>query len=213
MDKKSIYLYYFDLDEPISNETLSETLPTEEYNDSISLIRKKSIYYKRLFLSKHTKIHPKNLKFIKNEYGKPFLCPSHQNPLEFNISHSGSLGVIAISPVPIGIDIEKISLKRSTERLSKIAEKIFSKALYTHWNKEKKTEEFYTLWCKHEATQKYHGKSIFGQKLCLKNQTEAQKSQVIPYKNENYQECILYKKDKKSHITFKRSHVNIKETV
>ncbi|MCL0100696.1 hypothetical protein M1N80_02650 [Peptococcaceae bacterium] len=55
---------------------------------------------------KNTKIGIKNMSFVENNYGKPFL--KNTNDLYFNVSHSGEWVVCAIHHHPIGIDIEQV---------------------------------------------------------------------------------------------------------
>ena len=57
---------------------------------------------------------------LKTENGKPYI---EGNPVHFSISHSGNMGIIAISDKPVGIDIEVYSdcmrysvLERFSER-------------------------------------------------------------------------------------------------
>lgn len=51
-----------------------------------------------------------------NEYGKPKLA---DGSMHFNLSHSGSYVVLAISPHPVGVDIEQV--KRGNMKIAKRA--------------------------------------------------------------------------------------------
>ena len=81
-----------------------------------------------------------------NEYGKPYI---KNNPIYFNISHSGDYIVIIISDKECGIDIEKIRGLNN-----KIIDKICI-------DKEKKSiidDKTYTkIWTMKEAYSKYKG--------------------------------------------------------
>lgn len=58
--------------------------------------------------------------FPKNEYGKPYI-PG--NGIHFSLSHSGKFAVCAISPVPVGCDVQEIRKGKV-----RIAERYFSPA-------------------------------------------------------------------------------------
>lgn len=51
------------------------------------------------------------LRFETNEHGKPHLA-SPDGELEFNLSHSGSLGLVAVARREVGVDVERIRTKR-----------------------------------------------------------------------------------------------------
>lgn len=73
--------------------------------------------------------------------GKPELDFCH-----FNISHSGKYAVCAVSDVPVGIDIEKMTDFKRRERYM-----LFSKEESDYVNEAESTERFYTLWTMKEA--------------------------------------------------------------
>ena len=81
-----------------------------------------------------------------NEYGKPYI---KNNPIYFNISHSGDYIVIIISDRECGIDIEKIR---------DINNNIIDKVCL---DKEKEliidSKSFTLMWTKKEAYSKYKG--------------------------------------------------------
>jgi 4'-phosphopantetheinyl transferase len=58
----------------------------------------------REILSAYLRTAPQELRFTSGEHGKPSLPGS---PIEFNVSHSGDLGLIVISASgPLGVDVE-----------------------------------------------------------------------------------------------------------
>jgi 4'-phosphopantetheinyl transferase len=64
----------------------------------------------RKVLSAYTDIPPHLLRFETGAYGKPFIerRRDRQN-IEFNLSHSGSIALLAVTAgIPIGIDIERV---------------------------------------------------------------------------------------------------------
>jgi 4'-phosphopantetheinyl transferase len=107
-----------------------------------------------LILSRYLQDVPaKDLRFDNNEFGKPVLSPGQTDqPLFFNVSHSGSCIVIAVCRhQDIGVDIEKIKPNR---RFEKIAGRFFS-ALETQellkLEGSLQANRFYRLWTLKEA--------------------------------------------------------------
>lgn len=98
----------------------------------------------------------RDIKFRKNEFGKPFL-QKFKN-IHFNISHSGDWIVCAINNKPIGIDIEQIK-----EINYNVAKSVFSKKEYSDLikkNGKEKLEYFYSLWTLKESYIKSTGKGL-----------------------------------------------------
>ncbi len=104
----------------------------------------------RLLMGQITNRKPNEIRFRKNEQGKPYLDGAPY----FNVSHSGSLIQIAISDVEVGIDIEFFGNQRDWK---KIMDRFFHES-------EKETiqseEDFLRLWTKKEALLKCVGIGI-----------------------------------------------------
>jgi 4'-phosphopantetheinyl transferase len=65
--------------------------------------------YLRLLLGQILSFPPSELQFAYDEFGKPGLMSKNEPPLEFNVSHSGDLILIAITiGRAVGVDVEKI---------------------------------------------------------------------------------------------------------
>ncbi|HEK1025531.1 TPA: 4-phosphopantetheinyl transferase, partial [Proteus mirabilis] len=61
----------------------------------------------RDILSFYLKISPEDVRFSKNEYGKPFILNESKENIYFNLSHSNNCVALAISNTSsVGIDIE-----------------------------------------------------------------------------------------------------------
>ncbi len=60
----------------------------------------------RVVLSYYLNILPKDIVFYYNHYGKPYIVTNTIDSLEFNITHSNKMLVIAIANRSVGIDIE-----------------------------------------------------------------------------------------------------------
>jgi len=75
----------------------------------------------RHLLAEHLDTSPEALTFEQTEHGRPFLKDSkHREQLDFNVSHSGDLALIAIgsSKHRIGIDIERLREMRDVNQLA-----------------------------------------------------------------------------------------------
>lgn len=89
-----------------------------------------------------------------NEFGKPYL---NHHALEFNLSHSGNIVLLAISSFyPIGVDVEKIEVLDDYDSFMQI----FHSSEITHFQtikREKNDFELMKIWTHKEAISKALG--------------------------------------------------------
>ncbi len=116
----------------------------------------------RTILSHELDIHPRDLRFGYNPYGKPSLIPEQGgDTLRFNLSHSHGLALIAITKNrDIGIDIERI---RRDFSYQPIAESFFSpleNAVLRSLPQHLQHKAFFTCWTRKEAYIKAVGKGL-----------------------------------------------------
>lgn len=117
----------------------------------------------RYILGKKLNLHPKEISFSHNAYGKPSLSQEHKTNLilNFNLSHSLKWSIFAISFLgPIGIDIENIS---PLEKEFSLSELVLSKQElkdFQKLNKKEKLEKFYCYWTAKESYLKMLGKGF-----------------------------------------------------
>jgi len=112
----------------------------------------------RLLLGALLRLPAFSLRFEYNEFGKPKLISTQEQGLQFNVSHSGDLVLIAITKGrAVGLDVEKI---RTDIDLDGVAARFFS----TDENRRlaslagpAKYEAFFTCWTRKEAYLKAHG--------------------------------------------------------
>ncbi|WP_066874814.1 4'-phosphopantetheinyl transferase family protein [Clostridium mediterraneense] len=100
----------------------------------------------------------KEINFIENKYGKPRIIELED--FYFNLSHSGSYIVAAISDSEVGIDIEEM---QEFQDFKEIAENFFSKEEVTYileGTKEETVDRFYEIWTLKEAYVKFKGKGL-----------------------------------------------------
>jgi len=111
----------------------------------------------RTILSTYLNMPPETLTFVYSAHHKPAIAGSN---IQFNLSHSEDLAVIAISAGQmVGIDIEKI-IDRDIEG---IAQRFFSPKENTELERlspEDRMEGFYRLWSRKEALIKAIGKGL-----------------------------------------------------
>ena len=94
----------------------------------------------------------------KGLYGKPYLLEPHSD-IFFNVSHSGKIGLIAISNDEIGIDIERVS----NFDIEELCDEALAKEEIDYLKQienDKRTGEFYRLWSRKEAMLKFTGEGI-----------------------------------------------------
>ena len=112
----------------------------------------------RSILSAYLGIHPKELVFRYNDFGKPVLSESHHSKLCFNLSHSANHCVVAVTAgVDIGVDIEKVDNNLNFHALS---EQFFSKdelSVLLRTPLARQRRAFYRLWTAKEARLKMVG--------------------------------------------------------
>ena len=105
----------------------------------------------------------RELSFGFSEYGKPFaLVRGERAPISFNVSHSGSHGLIAVAGrARVGIDVEE---RRSRDDLDDLAETVFGpeeRTLIAELEGEAKLHAFYDFWTIKEALAKALGTGLY----------------------------------------------------
>ncbi|WP_231490791.1 4'-phosphopantetheinyl transferase superfamily protein [Pedobacter sp. Leaf170] len=143
---KDIYSKYEDV---LSD---NEILKSEKYlqvRDRKRFITSK--YFLRLILSKILYTTPSELQFSQHYNNKPKL-----SGIEFNVSHSGDKILIAISPKPIGIDVESLTKPFDFES---IIETCFHPDEKKYLIKADR-QNFYTFWTRKEAVLKATGEGL-----------------------------------------------------
>ena len=155
-DKKLAEFYFDNLTEEEKDKAEKIIIKEVKYRNILSRVITKKILANYLD-KKLNRIH-----YCYNRFGKPGLS-SEINPmnLNFNISHSGDLGIIAISKNnPVGIDIEQILELNDLDNLMDL---IFTESeikqidLLDHFDK---TKMFYKIWTAKEAFVKAIGQGL-----------------------------------------------------
>lgn len=116
----------------------------------------------RMILSSYLQTSPGSIKFRYSKYGKPLLDEAIGiNNLNFNISHSAGLAIIAIVLTKaIGVDLEKI---RPVPEAEQIVRKLFSQnecEIFCELSETAKLEAFFNCWTRKEAYIKARGRGL-----------------------------------------------------
>lgn len=115
-------------------------------------------YGLRHILAGYLKCAPATIAFDYGEQGKPSLRMDHARSLDFNLSHSGDWGLVAITPgFAVGVDLEQIVPKKSLQQLADYAFDDEEKRLFSTFSAARRQRGFYRLWTLKEARQKLPG--------------------------------------------------------
>jgi 4'-phosphopantetheinyl transferase len=116
----------------------------------------------RAILGRCLGVGPSCLRFSYGRFGKPAVDgPLGANLVEFNLSHSGDLALVAATfGRRLGIDLERIDASRSGQE---IAERFFSSreiAALRALPRERQTDAFFACWTRKEAYLKARGDGL-----------------------------------------------------
>ena len=117
----------------------------------------------RAILSGYLNVHPDTLCFSYGVKGKPLLS-SPTSGIQFNISHTNDLALLAVSrDIPLGIDLEMLKQRPNARR---IAQRIFDPQIHRRLmqlgDKDFMTA-FLLYWTQHEARVKAIGEGVFSE--------------------------------------------------
>ena len=164
-----VHLWRTDL-RRFERESTAELSPTEQRHadDLVNPIARSRFVASRLFLRRilgaYLERLPGRLVFSIADGGKPRL-DNAAAALEFNLSHTADLALLAIATPPIGVDVEVVNPKRHS---SAIARRIFDAQEVSHLEQltgHERTYRFVQLWTRFEARQKAFGEGIFGRRI------------------------------------------------
>ncbi|MGK2934652.1 MAG: 4'-phosphopantetheinyl transferase family protein [Gemmatimonadaceae bacterium] len=110
----------------------------------------------RTLLAAYTGTPAGELTFSRGVHGKPMLA-SPASALEFNVSHSGDWGVIALARVPVGVDVEQVRPGRHSPALEKRFLTAGERALLRRRAVPDGEAAFFVVWCRKEAYLKATG--------------------------------------------------------
>jgi 4'-phosphopantetheinyl transferase len=112
----------------------------------------------RFLLGNYLAINPGDIEIHSGANKKPLLKNISNHHLHFNISHSGEWVVIAIGPLEVGVDLERINKGFSYQEIIEVAfnneEKNFVQ------NSSQPEKDFYLLWTRKESLVKATAKGL-----------------------------------------------------
>ena len=112
----------------------------------------------RMLLGDSLQVDPKTLAFDIGQFGKPSL---KNHDLEFNVSHSGEVVLIAIGGTrTLGVDVE---IEKSHRNFLRLAQRFFAPGEVARLESvaaEQQTAAFYRCWTRKEAYLKARGTGI-----------------------------------------------------
>jgi len=115
----------------------------------------------RMLLGDYLKLEPSAVRLTYSAHGKPALSADHASDLQFNLSHSGSLALIAFTRgARIGVDIERIRPEFDGQR---IADRFFTEteaAALRACPDSLRTRRFARQWTRKESFIKAHGEGL-----------------------------------------------------
>ena len=98
------------------------------------------------------------VEYAEGDYGKPYIT-THPN-VHFNISHTDGYCAVAVSDVPIGVDIQRIEPELSDGKKA-IIKRFFSEPEREFYGLSEETPSlFYRLWTAKESMVKCTGKGL-----------------------------------------------------
>jgi 4'-phosphopantetheinyl transferase len=104
---------------------------------------------------------PEQLRFRYEKHGRPVLMASPESDIEFNVSHSGEVFLIAVTRKrKVGVDVEKVRLDIEADE---IAEHYFSPheaLLMRSLPRDQRPWAFFCCWTRKEAYMKACGKGL-----------------------------------------------------
>lgn len=164
-DKKTIHVWQIQLSDPgwQQRQRLAddEAIRADRIRGDLQRLRFiSSRVALRTIVSSYLDCPPGALGFKTAKKGKPRLTMPEMN-LEFNLTHSANLALLAVAYRPVGVDVER---HRSTPHLLEIARRVFPEEDFEsliNTGQDQQSAHFFALWTQFEARQKARGLGVF----------------------------------------------------
>jgi 4'-phosphopantetheinyl transferase len=160
--KDGVQIWFARLDQHHPRE-FSDFLTDDEINRS-GLLRKEILArysllsrgFLRIVLGHYLSMKPADVPIKVTDRGKPYVAQDHGQNLQFNVSHSGEVWVIAISKRSrVGIDIERIDQAINPHQSALVAFSLDERACLLRSGYS--VTDFYQIWTAKEAVLKATG--------------------------------------------------------
>jgi 4'-phosphopantetheinyl transferase len=119
-----------------------------------------SLGLRRRVLSAYTGIAASDQRFEVGEFGKPRLADRGGlagGDIEFNVSHSGDVVVIAVARGPVGVDVERVDTSRDLLGMAATSFSPFEQRELARVAEAHRSEAFHRTWVQKEAFIKWCG--------------------------------------------------------
>lgn len=114
----------------------------------------------RTVLSRYLEQEPAEIGLARGEHGKPCLAEGPER-LEFNLSHSGSIALVAVcGTCAVGVDVEKIEMRGDLAELAERAMRPEDAAAVRAESGAARVTAFHERWARHEAALKCLGQGL-----------------------------------------------------
>lgn len=125
-------------------------------------------YRVRQLLGKLLGLKPQEVKFAYSQWGKPKLEAREQRlaavppgvQVHFNVSHSGDTGALAVSRLPVGVDVEVLQKKFDYRSIMSLVVSEHEKRDWNAISESRRDHEMMRLWVCKEALLKAMGLGI-----------------------------------------------------
>lgn len=115
----------------------------------------------RGLLAERLGIAAKDVRFVSDEAGRPSLADENTHAIDFNVSHSGNHGLIALSVRRrVGVDIEERATQFDWRTVAEIALSPHERDAVERLAVHAQTDAFYDIWVTKEAILKALGMGI-----------------------------------------------------
>jgi len=116
----------------------------------------------RIILSRYLETDPVQIRFAANEFGKPIIASKHAKSIEFNLTHSNNMALVAVTAnQAVGIDIEY--QRRKQPDTMALAKRFFSANEYEALSQLPAPQQlsgFFNAWTRKEAFIKAIGQGL-----------------------------------------------------
>ncbi|MCB0207899.1 MAG: 4'-phosphopantetheinyl transferase superfamily protein [Anaerolineae bacterium] len=169
LDNNQVHIWCFSLDQPLKRiAQLAELLSRSERERANRFVFDKDRRHfttarasLRLILSRYVQTTAQQLRFRYSAHGKPELTGGNDGSLQFNLSHSHSMALVAVAcDSRVGVDVEWV---RPLDDMDAIAKRFFSRVEYEAYSAlptNQRAIGFFNCWTRKEAYIKAIGEGL-----------------------------------------------------
>jgi 4'-phosphopantetheinyl transferase len=151
-------IWQIDLDQSAPEDSLSSDERQRADRLQVPLMRRRFVAARtalRDILSGYTGLEPAALRFDYGPTGKPSLA-GFDWP-QFNLTHCDDLALLAISALPVGIDVERVRPLDALPQMMQIACSPAERQALLALSESRRLRAFFYTWTRKEALMKAHG--------------------------------------------------------